>query len=93
MSSVTSSSCICQTSRYRLVSATSKCWNLLRRSLNCSVIVLYPSVRSWFSWRYRFSSRAYFALSDESTSAIRVSFFFCCLIVVEFSESRSTSTR
>ena len=117
-----------------MVSATSKCWNLFCRSLNCSVIRLYSSVRSWFSCLYRRSSRAYLrphvgwgtpleghaqggrkacseggdraddckewerdgahlALSEESTSAIRVSFFFCCLIVFVFSESRSTSTR
>mmetsp|Transcript_19357 Transcript_19357/g.52362 ORF Transcript_19357/g.52362 Transcript_19357/m.52362 type:complete len:226 (-) Transcript_19357:848-1525(-) len=91
--SVTVSSFICHTSRYRFVSATSKCWNLLCRSLNCSVIRLYSSVRSAFSCLKRRSSRAYLALSDDSTSAMRVSFFFCCLIVFVFSESRSTSTR
>ena len=43
--------------------------------------------------RKRRSSRAYLAFRLDRMSAMRVSFFFCCLIVFVFSESLSTSTR
>eukprot|EP00659_Diplonema_papillatum_P004753 gene4753-biopygen4673 len=87
-----SASFMLQTCLYFSMSARSKYWNLSCRSLYCSVIRRYDSVRTLFSCLKRLSVSEYFVISPDSTSCSRASFRLWVAIALSFSLTRSDST-